>query len=596
LTTYTWYVGLSTVRTIKAADWTFLGIANTGDTTWNPTNQWSIDQATLSAGQIAWLATQTEFLTGQATARPGNAVVSNPDGFVTNAALLAAVQAAKSSAIAGTWASASPIGASRVATDLQMSQFDGNPATTDHSAAFAAVFAAALALIQGGAAHVRIILDTRQKYTIGAPPAVGAHGEFAQVALPYSDDVSGCIEFVGIPIGNDYAYLGGTSSGTVIESTVGQVGGPAIPAYNAAVGIASTFGGPASYCSTRTPTSMITTRNFLRFKLTNVTMRSVSPAIVGFDAGWCGGLSGEGLVQFDRDDFAAQSPAMWRVNGMSNLNPSCVARQAIPIIFPFALDWYGSIAFDTLVVAGWMSGPLFGEYAHVKDLVVILCSKFGGPAIGVDSSNQVTHIDRFTDWNNAVGISAIANPTVGASGGTSAVSPTSPAVASGGAGPATPLQIDNWGGQWSQGGSADGFGGGSHNTDRLFDVIDTNDLIFLDCPNYWMTDDGGNYYTVPALFVSGGPTGVTMRKRIKGKNQLSGPLTNPFVPVPASGTIFRNPLGRDAILVIVATPGLTLSINGIGYGIGTGVPVPANAVMQLTYPAGATVSWEWVVF
>lgn len=93
MTTYAVYVGLSNVRTIKAADWTSLAIANTGDTTWQSSNSWSIDQATLSAGQIAYLATQADFLTGQGATRPGGGVVDNPFGYVTNAALASAMRA-----------------------------------------------------------------------------------------------------------------------------------------------------------------------------------------------------------------------------------------------------------------------------------------------------------------------------------------------------------------------------------------------------------------------------------------------------------------------------------------------------------------------
>lgn len=92
--TYTWYVGPASVRTIKAADWTGLSIANTGDTVWNSADTWSIDQATLSAGQIAYLAGQSDFLTGQVSVRPGGAVVTSPDAPVTQSQLSQLLRAA----------------------------------------------------------------------------------------------------------------------------------------------------------------------------------------------------------------------------------------------------------------------------------------------------------------------------------------------------------------------------------------------------------------------------------------------------------------------------------------------------------------------
>lgn len=94
MTTYAWYVGPASVRTIKAADWTGQAIANTGDTVWNAANTFSLDQATLSAGQIAFLAAQSEFLTGQVSVRPSGAAVSNPDGPVTQSQFKALMAAA----------------------------------------------------------------------------------------------------------------------------------------------------------------------------------------------------------------------------------------------------------------------------------------------------------------------------------------------------------------------------------------------------------------------------------------------------------------------------------------------------------------------
>jgi len=85
--TYSIYIGLSAVRTIKATDWTFLGIANGGDTVWSSANSWSIDETTLTAGQIAYLATQSDFRTAQPAPRVVAGAVDNPFGYVTHAEL-----------------------------------------------------------------------------------------------------------------------------------------------------------------------------------------------------------------------------------------------------------------------------------------------------------------------------------------------------------------------------------------------------------------------------------------------------------------------------------------------------------------------------
>ena len=69
--TSTYYVGNANARTIKAADWTALGLTG-ADVTWNAGNGWSINQSGLTVDQVAWLATQPEFLTGQPDGpRPG---------------------------------------------------------------------------------------------------------------------------------------------------------------------------------------------------------------------------------------------------------------------------------------------------------------------------------------------------------------------------------------------------------------------------------------------------------------------------------------------------------------------------------------------
>lgn len=487
----------------------------------------------------------------------------------------------------GIWADVSPLGSSkRTATDLLMSTFDTNPASTDQTTAFASAFAAALTLINNGYGHVRILLDSRQTYTIAGAVTAGAHGEWAQLPLPYSNAKSGCIELVGIPMSNDYAYIGGGTSGTVIKSTLG-----AAPAYDSARGIASVIGGPASFSSARTPTTIGGARNYLRFKFTNITVRSSSPVIAGIDGGWVNGLTGEGLVQFDRDDMAAANPATALVSGLpGQLGLPCVAPQAIPIIFPFSLDWYGSIAFDTLVCAGWLGGPLIGEFADIRHLVTFYTSKYGGPSLGVDGSNQVTRIGRFTDWNNGIGIGAYAAPVASLS--TYAVSPTTPSIAAGAATPAATLEIGVWEAQYSQNGPFNA------DTQRVFDVVDGSDLIPIDA-EFIATDDGGGFYVSPGHpgypNIYAGGTGITLNKSIRNKWASRGSYTS--IAVPASGTPIRNPIGRDALVTVTSGNGasnITITVDGSVWGTGE-LLVPANGLISVTYPAGSSPTWAWQV-
>jgi hypothetical protein len=69
-----WYIGLSDVRTITSANWTAVG-APGSDATWNSANGWSIPTTSFTASQLTYLATQSDFATGQ------------PDGPRTGATL-----------------------------------------------------------------------------------------------------------------------------------------------------------------------------------------------------------------------------------------------------------------------------------------------------------------------------------------------------------------------------------------------------------------------------------------------------------------------------------------------------------------------------
>jgi hypothetical protein len=69
-----WYIGLSDVRTITSANWAAVG-APGSDATWNSANGWSIPTTSFTASQLTYLATQSDFATGQ------------PDGPRTGATL-----------------------------------------------------------------------------------------------------------------------------------------------------------------------------------------------------------------------------------------------------------------------------------------------------------------------------------------------------------------------------------------------------------------------------------------------------------------------------------------------------------------------------
>jgi hypothetical protein len=466
------------------------------------------------------------------------------------------------SASSSNWVNPSVLGSSkRAATDILMSTYDTNPTTTDHTTAFQNALSDAATLISNGAVKVRIILDSRQKYSIGGAVTAGSNGQWAQIPLPFSNTHTGTIQLVGMPRGNDYSYLSAGNSGTVIESTLSSA-----PTFSGSVGIASIFGGPASYCNSRSPGTMYPSGfSYIRFATQDITIRSANPVICGIDAGWITGFAFDGLLQFDTDQMASVTPSTLN---FANLTV-CTNPQAIPVIFPFALDWYGTIG-DTLVCSGWLCGPVLGEYLDCRRVIVFFTA---GAALSVDASQQVSRIGFLTDWNNAYGI-ATQYPSQAAP-----VSPASTAAASRSTSSnATAVEIGTWNIQISQN------GGAPASTRRVYDVMDANNLIPIDA-NWTSADDAGNAQFAPVILGSGGfTTGAAFKKRIKSKLTTTGAYGT--VTTPASGTNTRNPYGRDGFLFTSGGSITQINVNGNGNVAWTGsypFPIPANASFNITY-------------
>jgi hypothetical protein len=250
------------------------------------------------------------------------------------------------------------------ATQLRMSTYDATPGATDHTDAFVAAFAAAKELIEDGAANVDILLDSRQEYVLGEAVQSGANGQYAQIPLPFSNADTGKIRLVGRPRGNDIGYLAAGASGTVIRSTI------TAPAYDAADGIASMFGGPASYCTGHSASAMYPDEwSFIQLGLQDVTLRQETPTLCGIDAGFISGVTVDGLLQFDTDDLANVNPQTL-LPGWGGATPS-TGPQAIALICPYSLNWFGTRA-DTIVVSGWTHGVHLGEWARIKELTCFL--------------------------------------------------------------------------------------------------------------------------------------------------------------------------------------------------------------------------------
>jgi hypothetical protein len=559
--------------------YTFVGVADLD----NATRQILTSQGIVSVGQWGYfLPNEVNIALGQGlilqagivpTAsqgqpRPFNAVLTG--NSADDAYALSAGTGQKLSVSGGTnldsWANNAVV-TNEPAPHLLMSSYDTGG--SDQTTAIRNALADAATLITAnGLSLVEIIANTRRKFTVGGPVIAGANGQWAQIPLPFSNAASGTIRLAGVPRGNDYSYLSPGNSGTVIESTLASA-----PAYNASVGIASIFGGPASFCSTRTPPTMYPNGfSYLKFATRDITIRSASPVICGIDAGWMTGFGFDGLLQFDTDQMAAFSVG----SGFSGLTV-CTAPQAIPLILPFHLDWYGALG-DTLVCSGWLGGPMLGEYAHIKRLIVFFSA---GAALYVDAGNQPSRIEFLTDWNNAYGI-ATTSPS-----SATPISPTATATGSGNTNaaiPPSPIDIGTWEVQTSQGGSAPAA------TQRVYDKMDANDLVTVDCLSWASTTDAPASNPAPVILsIGASTTGRALTTRIQNKNHLTSGGLSPSMP--ASGTAIRNPYGRNALAQIVGGTVSAVTVNDGATGVTTFALVPMNASMILTYSVAPT--WKW---
>jgi hypothetical protein len=467
------------------------------------------------------------------------------------------------------WAAPSPLGAAaRPVTDLLFSDYDTNPASTDQSAAFQAALDDAAALVEAGAAKVRIILDTRQEYLVGAPVTAGPGGQWSQIHLPFSRTATGVIQLVGMPRGaSDYSYIAIGESGTVIRSTL-----TAAPAFQAARGIASIFGGPASFSTAHTG---INAFSMIRFGTRDLTIRSGAPApvIAGIDAGYITGFGAEGLLQFDTDQMAA-------IPGGVNFNfgalTVCTAPQAIPLITPLALCWYGSLI-ETLIVAGWLSGPVIGEMVHIHRYG---CFAVPGAVLSPDGSSQPARIDYLFDWMNGYGVAQMTAQSA---------TPQSPSVTPCPASQhngtfCTPLEIGSW--QTQTGGAAP-----AALSTRTVDVWDANQVSPVE-GLFGGMNANGTILAVPIVRGTGDSlTGQSSRTRLRSRFTNTGKAA---VGVPASGTPIRNPTGRECLVIIAGGAVTSVTVDS-GAAVITGpgsVVVPPQGVIALTYTTAPTWTWQ----
>lgn len=458
------------------------------------------------------------------------------------------------------WAHPSLLGASkRAATDLRMSSYDTNAASVDHTAAFSAALADAATLVAAGAQLVRIILDSRLTYQIGGAVTVGANGQFAQVPLPFSSTASGVIKFVGIPRGNDHSYIGMGQSGTVIKSTLGSA-----PSYVASRGIASIFGGPASFSSAHNSYASF---SFLKFAIQDVTIRSASPVIAGIDCGWVAGFAFDGLLQFDTDQVA-NIPGGATFD-FSLLTP-CTAPQAIPLITPFSNDWYGTIG-DTLVVSGWTCGPVIGEWVSIQRLVAFALT---GAVLNLDMAIQTCRINHLTDWDNAYGIASCSPSSA------TPVSPSSPFAGSGYTGAiAAPVEIGTWNIQ--QSGSAPPVA-----LDRVADLLDVNDICSINAVANVCKAGAVQVGALTLIGVGGTAVGAVSRTRIIDKFRSPAPHQ---VVLPASGVTARNPFFRDGVILSAGGTFSAAAVDGQVLPFTTIIPIRANGTYNVTYAGNPTV-------
>lgn len=467
------------------------------------------------------------------------------------------------------WRRPSPFGSSfRPTAQLLMSAYDTNPAATDHTSAFASAFTAAAAILASEVIScVEIILDTRQKYTIGGAVTTGANGENAQIALPYSSlsggGWSGTIRLVGMPAG-DAAYIGqGGGAHTVIESTLA-----AAPTFNATNGIASIIGGPASY------STAARSESGLRFATRDIVFRAATPRVCGIDAGYLAGFFADGHLGFTTDFWDTLTAYPFGLSGVTLSSQ----QQAIPLITPLAGNYYGSIIKECSV-AGWYSGPVIGEAAHFDELRV-LCTNL---CLILDTANEGNRIEVLYDWNNVNGIGA-AGPL------TTPTSPTSTGIASKQTAPvvASPLHIADWQCQ---------LGAGASSFVRSSDVLDANQLSVLSASIRTNQGNVGSGWQAraPVVIGSGGTSSGQTGVRVYDANRARG--YHGQTPV-ASGTAFRNPWARDAILLLPGsgTNSLTgATVDGVAQPFFTIIPVGAQSTVTLTYTATQS-SWAWFCF
>ena len=479
------------------------------------------------------------------------------------------------------FANPSVLGSSaRPAVDLLMSAYDTNPAATDHTTAFQSALNAAGAILTAGqASKVRIILDSRLKYTIGGAVQSGANGQLAQLMLPYSQTISGTIEIVGYPgvggSGNALILGYGTGTRTVIESTLGSA-----PTFALATGIASTLGGPASFSSNNK-----NVMSGICLALRNVVFRSAAPVICGVDAGHLAGLEFDGLM-FDTDAAAGIVTATTLLGGYSNFISSgltpCTAPQAIPLVTPLCNCVYGTKG-GFVGAANWMCGPMIGELCDIQQVNTIFAT---GCALNVDVSSHPNKIGLLGDWDNAYGIGSTYPD-----GTHNAISPGVNGSASQGAAGtnlASQLHIGAWDVQTKEGSAPAALA-------RTNDLLDGNNITPI---HAWAQKcQGGTGAAIrnawSLIGTGSSATGALTRARINDMFASPGTFVTPAGIPPASGTTVRNPVTRDCFAFISGGSVTNYSINGTALGAAPPNPffLPSCATFSITYTGSPAMSF-----
>jgi len=482
-------------------------------------------------------------------------------------------------ASAATFTNASVLGASkRPAVDLLMSSYDTVASSTDQTAAFqSAISAAANILSSSSVIKVRIILDSRQKYIIGGAVQSGANGQLAQIPLPYSSGaVAGTIELVGFPGagGPEWLILGYGQSGTVIESTLASA-----PTFSASTGIASTFGGPASY-STNNKNAQST----ICFSVKNVEIRSAAPVICGIDTGHLAGFFFDGLI-FNTDattNMNGSSGALAAYTTMVTNLVVTTAPQAIPIIFPLVNCVYGAKG-GMLGVANWACGPVIGEWLDAQQIDVMFCP---GPCLAVDVSSHPNRIGMLGDWDNAYGISST-YPT----SGNNPFAPTTTGGASdttAGSNTASMLDIGVWDVQ-----TAESYA--PNTIKRVNDVLDSNGITPINAMAQKVQGGTGAILTKQWSFIGTGASaaGIMYYSKIIDKMSAIGAIQTASGFPKTSGTTARNPISRDCLVYTSGGTITNYSINGSAFGAAppSSFLLPANATFSITYTGTPAMSF-----